>query len=52
MWRCIEVEESPATIFWRGIELDAREYQNDVLPPRAAAGALSLIHISEPTRPY
>ena len=36
MWRCIEVEESPATIFWRGIELDAREYQNDVLPPRAA----------------
>ena len=41
MWRCIEVEESPATIFWRGIELDAREYQNDVLPPRAPAPTMT-----------
>ena len=33
MWRCIEIEERPATIFWRGIELDASEYQNDAVQP-------------------
>ena len=40
MWRCIEIEERPATIFWRGIELDASEYQNDaVLPLLRSSGA-------------